>query len=292
MNRATVANDAVTSSSASGRSGRITSLAPAALTFEQVSRRFATPDGTIFTAVSDIDLRVDDAQFVSIIGPSGCGKSTLLSMSAGLLAPTTGSVSCREEPIERINTDVGYMMQHDHLLPWRSVARNVSLPLEVRGELSRAEMRDRVDGMLDLVGLDGFANHYPSQLSGGMQKRVALARTLVYSPSILLMDEPFAALDAQLRLLMQQELLRLWEQERKTVMFVTHDVEEAILLADVIVVFGTRPGRIIHIEPVDLPRPRDLVSAKRDPDFVDMWERLWCLIEGEIADSESVDDGR
>jgi NitT/TauT family transport system ATP-binding protein len=254
----------------------------ATLHFDGVDRHFSSPTGEVFTAVQGIDLRIEPGQFVTIIGPSGCGKSTLLNLGAGLLGPTNGTVYYQGKPIKAVNTDVGYMMQQDHLLPWRTVERNVMLPLEIQ-KLPRREARQRAAAMIERVGLSGFASYYPSQLSGGMRKRVALARTLVYSPSTLMMDEPFAALDAQLRLVMQRQLLSLWQAERKTVLFVTHDLEEAILLGDLVIVFGTNPGRIIHTERVPLDRPRELVEVKRDPHFVDMWERLWRLIEEQIS---------
>lgn len=260
--------------------------APAAASefqFRDVSQYFLGANDEPFLAVKDINLSFEAGRFVSIIGPSGCGKSTLLNMAAGLMRPTIGEVLYRGEPISGVNTSVGYITQQDHLLPWRSVAKNVGIALEVQ-HTPAAERRERVERVLELVGLSGFEHSYPPQLSGGMRKRAALARVLIYDPDTLLMDEPFGALDAQLRLVMQRELLALWERDKKTVLFVTHDLEEAILLADEVVVFGTKPGRIIHVEHVDLPRPRKLTELRSDPEFTRVWTRLWSLIEGQLSE--------
>ena len=249
--------------------------------FDGVAKEFSDPDGEPFVAVHGISLDVRAGSFVTIIGPSGCGKSTLLNMVAGLMKPTAGTVSHRGEPITRVNSTVGYLTQQNNLLPWRSAEDNVALALEIRG-VPRRERRERVDRILELVGLQGVRKRYPSQLSGGMQKRVALARTLVYDPDSLLMDEPFGPLDAQLRLVLQRELLSLWERDRTTIMFVTHDLEEAILLADRVVVFGSSPGTIIHVEEIDLDRPRDIVELRGEPAFAAIWERLWGLLEPQL----------
>lgn len=237
---------------------------------------------SVFTAVQDISLAVRTGEFVTIIGPSGCGKSTLLNMAAGLMRPSAGSVTYKGKVLSRINTDVGYVTQRDSTLPWRTVWKNVSLPLELQG-VRRAERNERTRQAIAMVGLSGFEDRYPSQLSGGMRKRVGLAQTFVYKPSTLLMDEPFASLDAQLRMELQQELLDLWvSNERTTVMFVTHDLEEAILLGDRVVVFGTKPGRIIHIEEIQFERPRRLTELRADSAFGVVWNRLWGLLEAEV----------
>jgi NitT/TauT family transport system ATP-binding protein len=245
--------------------------------FQGVSREFVSR-GKTFTAVSGIDLAIKRGTFNCIIGPSGCGKSTLLNMAAGLMEPTDGVVLHRGRPVTKVNRDVGYMTQQSLLLPWRNLERNVCVPLEIRGT-PRRERKERVAEMLKKTGLEGFEHRYPSQLSGGMQKRAALARTLIYDPDTLLMNEPFGALDAQLKLTLQRELLQLWERDKRTVMFVTHDLEEAMLLGDQIIVFGTKPGRIIHVEPINFERPRDLVHLRGTPDFSSTWERLWRLLE-------------
>jgi NitT/TauT family transport system ATP-binding protein len=256
-------------------------LAPPQLNYEGVSRRFGTGKSA-FTAVRDINLTVAAGDFVSIIGPSGCGKSTLLNMAAGLLAPSTGTVRYNGRELKRTNTEVGYVTQKDSLLPWRTAERNVSLPLELHG-VRRRERKRRVGEMLEMVGLTNFAHRYPSQLSGGMRKRVGLAQTLIYGPTTLLMDEPFGALDAQLRMQLQEDLLRIAEQEHKTVLFVTHDLEEAILMGDKVVVFSATPGRIIHVEDITLPRPRNLVALRGDATFTATWDRLWSLLSPQLG---------
>lgn len=248
--------------------------------YSSVARTFNGPMGS-FVAVKDIDLQVGTGEFVSIIGPSGCGKSTLLNMAAGLLIPSEGAVAYSGERVRGINTDVGYVTQKDSLLPWRTVQRNVALPLELH-KVSKAERNRRVAEMLRRVGLEKFANHYPSQLSGGMRQRAMLAQTWVYEPHTLLMDEPFGALDALLRTQLQQDLLEMWERDRKTIMFVTHDLEEAILMADRVVVFGAAPGTILHVEDVKFDRPRDLMELRATPEFVDTWKRLWHMLETQI----------
>lgn len=254
--------------------------APLQLNYSDVGRTFTGPSGS-FVAVTDINLEIERGEFVCVIGPSGCGKSTLLNMAAGLLTPTVGEVAYRGEVVRAVNTDVGYVTQKDSLLPWRTVEGNVELPLELH-KVRRSERRKKVAEMLDRVGLSQFAGHYPSQLSGGMRKRAMLAQTWIYEPHTLLMDEPFGALDAQLRTNLQADLLSMWEREGQTVVFVTHDLEEAILLADRVVVFGPAPGQIIHVEDIDFERPRDLMELRTTPEFIDIWKRLWGLLEQQI----------
>lgn len=250
------------------------------LRYESVARTFTGPSGS-FVAVTDIDLEVRTGEFVCIIGPSGCGKSTLLNMAAGLLMPSEGTVAYMGKQVRAINTDVGYVTQKDSLLPWRTVEKNIALPLELH-KVSKAERKKRVAEMLQRVGMERFARHYPSQLSGGMRQRAMLAQTWVYEPHTLLMDEPFGALDALLRTQLQEDLLEMWDRERKTILFVTHDLEEAILMADRVVVFGAAPGRILHVETIDFERPRDLMELRSTPEFVDTWKRLWHLLETQI----------
>jgi NitT/TauT family transport system ATP-binding protein len=222
-----------------------------------------------------------------VIGPSGCGKSTLLNMTAGLMAPSGGAVTYRGESISGVNTRVGYVTQKDDLLPWRTVLANVMLPLELRGypRDSRAEL---AQSMVTQVGLDGFARHYPAQLSGGMQKRVNLARTLVYEPEMLLLDEPFSALDAQLRLVLQQDLLGLLEKSRKTVLLVTHDLGEAVALADRVVVMAAKPGRILTIERVEHERPRNLEAEQFSPASAEIQKRLWSYLRREVQKATGI----
>ena len=254
--------------------------------FRGVTRRFRSADRDEFVALQSVDLDIESGSFVCFIGPSGCGKTTLLNVSAGLLPPSAGSVFFRGMPLTSVNTGVGFITQHDNLLPWRTLEKNVGIALEIE-KVPRAERKQRVAEVIELVGLSGFAERYPSQLSGGMQKRASLARGLVYGPSTLLMDEPFGALDAQLRFTMQKELLRIWERDRKTIIFVTHDLDEAILLADKIVVFGTRPGRVVHVEDVPLERPRDLAELRGNRVYGEMWERLWKLLDSSTIEEES-----
>jgi len=246
--------------------------------YRGVTRRFRSESDEEFVALKEVDLDIPSGSFVCFIGPSGCGKTTLLNMSAGLLPASGGSITYRGEKLKGVNTNVGFITQHDNLLPWRTVEKNIGIALEIQ-KVPRAERRRRVAEVIELVGLSGFAKRFPSQLSGGMQKRASLARGLVYDPSTLLMDEPFGALAAQLRLNMQNELLRIWERDRKTIIFVTHDLDEAILLADKIVVFGTRPGRVVHVEDVPLARPRDLAELRLDPHYGEIWERLYKLLD-------------
>jgi NitT/TauT family transport system ATP-binding protein len=253
-----------------------TQPSPAAVSFQSVDMAFVS-ENQEFLALREVDLEIRHGRFVCLLGPSGCGKSTLLNLAAGLTTPTAGRVLFNGVPLRGVNHEVGYITQQDNLLPWSRVEDNVGIALAVRG-VRRAERRRRVGEMLDTVGLTGFARRYPAQLSGGMRKRVTLARTLIYNPSTLLMDEPFGALDAQLRAAMQAELLRLWERDRKTVIFVTHDVEEALLLADEIVVFGTNPGRILDTFPVDLDRPRDVVALRTSARFPALVQQLWSML--------------
>lgn len=256
-----------------------------AISVSAVSKLFSKSDGSGFhTALSNVTLDIPPGRFVCLLGPSGCGKSTLLNMVAGLYPPSSGTLTYHGQPVDGVNTKVGYITQGDTLLPWRNLERNVGLSLELRSRKDRKASAPRVAEMLKTVGLAGFEKHYPNQLSGGMRKRAILARTLLYGPETLLMDEPFGALDAQLRANLQLELLRLWNQDRKTVLFVTHDLEEAIMLADDIVVFGMNPGRVIHVEEVTLPRPRDAASLRSSPEFGDLWARLWHLLRAESAE--------
>jgi NitT/TauT family transport system ATP-binding protein len=248
--------------------------------FRGVSRKFRSPEGSPFVALSEVNLDLESSSFVCLLGPSGCGKSTLLNLGAGLLQPSSGQIFYQGHRLEGVNTGLGYMTQGDTLLPWATVRRNVLLGLDVRKIGTRADRRERVDEILDRVGLTGFAEHYPSQLSGGMRKRVGLARSLVYEPETLLMDEPFSALDAQLRLELQQHLLGLWERDRKTVVFVTHDLDEAILLADRIVLFASSPGRVVADIQVNLDRPRaHMIELRRDPRYVELSETIWTHLQ-------------
>jgi sulfonate transport system ATP-binding protein len=252
--------------------------------FAGVGKRFAVR-GREVQALQPVDLKVRAEEFVALVGPSGCGKSTLLNLVAGLLPPSEGVVTYDQKPVTGLNFRVGYMTQKDTLLPWRTAADNigVSLELRCRRAIPKKEARERVAEIIDLVGLRGFENHYPAELSGGMRKRVALARTLIYEPETLLMDEPFGALDAQLKLVMQEQLQRLTQLRKMTVLFVTHDLGEAIAVADRVVVFTGRPGRIRTIREIDLPRPRDVYKIRFAESFSRLHEELWGELEEEVV---------
>jgi NitT/TauT family transport system ATP-binding protein len=226
--------------------------------------------GSMLRALEAVDLDVAEGEFVSLVGPSGCGKTTLLRLIDGLIAPSAGQVLVNGRPVRDPGPDRGFVFQYDSLLPWRTVGI---------GEPERQEARR----YLRLVGLERFERHYPHQLSGGMRQRVNLARALMLDPEVLLMDEPFAALDAQTREMMQVELLRIWELAHKTVLFVTHQVDEAVFLSDRVVVMGIRPGRIKEVIPVPFPRPRAL-HLKRTAEFGALVEQVWDLIEAEIRE--------
>ena len=253
------------------------------ISLEGVGKRFVTRDREI-QALQPIDLAVLDHEFVALVGPSGCGKSTILNLIAGLLPPSDGMVAYDGVAVSEPNRQVGYMTQKDTLLPWRTAADNIRIALELKCRaVPRGEAAARVAQMIGLVGLTGFERHYPAELSGGMRKRVALARTLIYEPETLLMDEPFGALDAQLKLLMLDQLQELTRQRRMTVVFVTHDLGEAITLADRVVVFSARPGRIRTIRSIDLPRPRDVFRIRFAEDFAHLHEALWDELKDEVT---------
>jgi len=245
-----------------------------------------------FLALHGVNLAIQPGRFVSFVGPSGCGKSTLLNMVAGLVRPTDGAVWYKGAPVLGVNTDVGYITQDDNLLPWRTLLENVEVALEFRGVAHR-ERRSRAQGFIERVGLAGFEHHYPHELSGGMRKRTALIRTLIYEPDVILMDEPFGPLDAQTRVILQDELLRLWEGSGKTIVFVTHDLVEAIALSDEIVLFSRAPGTIKRVYPVPIPRPRDVFRIHADPRFPAFFDQLWRDLKEEIStvDLEGATDG-
>ena len=239
-------------------------------------------DGRQVLALSDISLAVGDGEFVAIVGPSGCGKTTLLNIVAGLLPYERGTVAIDGRPVVGAGVDRAVVFQHSSLLPWRTIAGNVRYGMELHKRFDRAAMTGRTEYFIKLVGLSGFERHYPSELSGGMQQRVNLARALASDPSVLLMDEPFAALDAQTRELMQAELLKIWTAAKKTVVFITHQINEAVYLGDRVVVMSARPGRVKGVFEIPFERPRPL-SLKRDPRFLQIEDRIWQLIEEKPA---------
>lgn len=232
-------------------------------------------------ALRDVDLRVEPGQFLVLLGRSGCGKSTLLNLLAGLTTPTSGTITYRGEPVKGPRTEVGYLTQHDTLMPWRDVVRNVEMPREIADE-DVTSRRAAAEALIRLVGLDGFQNHYPRELSGGMRRRASLARMLCADPETLLLDEPFGALDAQLRVELQGELLRLWQGSGRTVVFVTHDIEEALLLADRIIVLG-QIGAVLLDQEVDLPRPRDPDEVRVEPRFIELHRRLSAALKDGVG---------
>jgi NitT/TauT family transport system ATP-binding protein len=246
---------------------------------QDVSVVFPTKGDRELKVLSDVSVTVEPGQFVSLLGPSGCGKSTFLNAVAGLVKIASGSIHVGGTELKSINGRAGYMFQEDTLLPWASALNNVLLPMQVRGEVDKDEARR----LLDLVGLNGFEDRRPSELSGGMRKRVQFARLLAQTPEIILMDEPFGALDALTKIIMQQELLRVWEMDPKTVLFVTHDPGEAILLSDRILMFSARPGRIIEDYKVDIERPRgDLAEVMKRKEYRELYDEiLHKLMSGE-----------
>src|SRR2546423_12530902 len=248
-----------------------------------VSMTFRTPTGS-FHALAPVTLSIPQGRFVSLIGPSGCGKSTIFNIIAGLLEPTGGRVMIDGVDATATIGRVGYMLQKDLLLPWRTVLDNVILGMEIQGVPLRAA-RERALPLLRRYGLSGFEYLYPSSLSGGMRQRAALLRTLLFDTDVILLDEPFGALDAQTKAHMQEWLMKLWSDFQKTVVFVTHDVEEAIYLSDEIHVMGTRPGRILETIPIALPRPRDR-SVTLSPEFVAIKERCLKLLTAAVPKLE------
>jgi len=258
-------------------------MAEPALAFDRVTCAFADRGGAgRYTAVADASFAIGAGEFVSVVGPTGRGKSTLLNVAAGLLEPSSGEVRIDGVPLTGINGRAGYMFQSEALMPWRSALSNVTAGLQFHGT-PPAEAAERATAWLARVGLAGFESRYPHQLSGGMRKRVALAQTLILDPALLLMDEPFSALDIQTRQLMENELLDLWAANRKSVLFITHDLEEAIALSDRVIVLSAGPathplGEFV----IDLPRPRDVAEIRMSPRFVELHEAIWRVLKDEV----------
>jgi len=236
--------------------------------------------GQRYTAVRDVTLTVGAGEFVSVVGPTGCGKSTLLNIAAGLLTPSAGQVLVFGEPLAGINTRAGYMFQSDSLMPWRTALRNVMAGLEFRGV---ADAKAPAEEWLKRVGLGGFGDRYPHQLSGGMRKRTSLAQTLALDPDIILMDEPFSALDVQTRQLMENEVLALWAAKKKAVLFITHDLDEAIAMSDRVVVLSAGPAsHPIGEFHIDIERPRDVAEVRVTPRFVELHKAIWDVLREEV----------
>jgi NitT/TauT family transport system ATP-binding protein len=254
---------------------------PPVIELRGVTKRFRTPDGSIYTALRDLSMTVGAGEFCAVVGPTGCGKSTTLSLVSGLEPASEGDVLVNGAPVTGIGREVGFMFQTDAVFPWKSVLANVAAGPLFRGAARKDALRDARE-WVRRVGLAGFEEHLPHQLSGGMRKRVALAQTLINEPRILLMDEPFSALDAQTRQIMSDELLGLWEVTRPAVIFVTHDLEEAIALADKVVVLTVGPGTVKAEYEVDLPRPRRVQDIRFNPQFLTLHEQIWAALRDEV----------
>jgi NitT/TauT family transport system ATP-binding protein len=263
-----------------------------ALELDDVSRSFEGPDGRSYEALAHVSLAVRQGCFAAIVGPSGCGKSTLLNLAAGLLTPSSGRIRVGGEPLAGLNRRATYMFQQDALLPWKDIRENVALGLILAGAARHAAYH-RADEWLARVGLAEFARHFPAQLSGGMRKRAAMAQNWILDRDILLMDEPFSALDVHTRQRMESELLALWEGSRKTVVFVTHDLEEALALADEVIVLSAGPAsRVVSRHQVALERPRDLLDLRTQPPFVDLYRSVWADLRQEVIKSQRTLEAR
>ncbi|MEV0287934.1 ABC transporter ATP-binding protein [Kribbella sp. NPDC050820] len=258
------------------------STAPPAVSLSSLTMAYRTREGGEYTAVRNIDLTIPRGRFLSVVGPTGCGKSTILNAIAGLRTPSAGSVEIDGRMLGGLNKAAGYMFQSDALLPWMTVVDNVALGLQLRG-VAAAERRNQAMAWLRRVGLAGFEKSYPHQLSGGMRKRTAVAQTWIVDPGILLMDEPFGALDVQTRQIMENELLALWTGSGKTVVFVTHDLDEAVSLSDEVVLLSAGPAStIVGRYEIDLPRPRDLMDIRTRPEFTEIYARIWSDLREEV----------
>jgi NitT/TauT family transport system ATP-binding protein len=252
-----------------------------AIELNNVSRKFVSPEGKVTLALRDFSLNVKEGEFCAIVGPTGCGKSTTLGMITGLNPPSSGTVKVFGKPVTGIDPNIGFVFQADAVFPWKSVLDNVASGPVFRG-MDRSAARDKAADWVRRVGLAGFEHHYPHQLSGGMRKRVALAQTFINEPAILLMDEPFSALDVQTRAMMQEELLGLWSERKASVVFVTHDIDEAITLADRVVVLTKGPGSVKSVYDIPLPRPR-AAEARYTPEFIELSRQLWADLKAEVC---------
>jgi NitT/TauT family transport system ATP-binding protein len=253
-----------------------------AIELRGVTKRFTTPDGSAYTAIKEMDLRVEPGEFTAIVGPTGCGKSTSLTLISGLERPTAGTVEVHGQVVKNITPGVGFMFQTDAILPWKTVLDNVAMGPRFRGT-ARRPAEAKAKDWIRRVGLAGFEDRFPHQLSGGMRKRVALAQSLINEPAILLMDEPFSALDVQTRAIMSNELLHLSHETRPAVVFVTHDLEEAIALADKVVVMTAGPGGTVKATfQIDLPRPRVVQEIRFQQRFVDLYQQIWEALREEV----------
>lgn len=233
-------------------------------------------------ALDRVSFAVPHGEITTVVGPSGCGKTTLLRLASGLTSPSAGDVLYKGDPVRALKAGIGYVTQDSNLFPWLSAVENIEFPLVVRG-LPRAERREAALHWLNSVGLDGFGGYYPSQLSGGMQKRVSIARTLIYKPEVVLMDEPFGALDAQTRMMLHDQLLKIWVENKSTILFITHDLVEAITLSDNVIIMTRRPGRVKEIYRVPLQRPRNVFEIYLEPGFDQAYAALWAHFKTELT---------
>ena len=254
---------------------------PSAIELRGVTKRFLTPSGGVYTALQDLNLAVGPGEFCAVVGPTGCGKSTTLALISGLEPPSEGEVEVLGKPVRGIAEDIGYVFQADAVFPWKTVLENVAAGPRYRGA-SNSDARTKARDWIARVGLAGFEDRYPYQLSGGMRKRVALAQSLINEPRVLLMDEPFSALDVQTRALMENELLALWAASRASVVFVTHDLEEAIALADRVFVISAGPGTVKANYPVPLSRPRNVTEIRMQPQFSEIYGEIWNDLKDEV----------
>ena len=248
---------------------------------ENVSKLFRTPSDATISALEEISLTIPYGEFVTVVGPSGCGKSTLLKLIAGFFAPSSGRILFQGDEVRGLNTKTGYVPQESKLFPWLTVEENVGFGLDSK-RYPRADRERQINHFIKLAGLAGFEKYYPAQLSGGMSKRASIIRALAYEPPVILMDEPFGPLDAQTRMVLQDELLKIWEQQRQTIVFVTHDLVEAVALADRVVVMTHRPGKIKDIINVTMARPRNIFEIHRQEGFDEAYTRLWNIFRHEL----------
>lgn len=256
------------------------------LSFDGIAQSFPSPKGKgQLDVLRDLSFAVRANQFTAIVGPSGCGKSTLLRLAAGLDRPSGGTVKFEDQQITGVNPDVGFITQQANLFPWFTLEQNVGFPLVVQ-KRPKAERVEKVRHYLDLAGLKGFEDHYPHQLSGGMQKRGSIVRTLIYAPRVVLMDEPFGSLDAQTKMLMHSDLLRLWQEQHQTVLFVTHDLQEAVTLADNIILLSRQPTHIKATVEVKLPRPRNVFEPYSMPGYVETYDDVWNIFRSEVIEDD------
>jgi NitT/TauT family transport system ATP-binding protein len=250
------------------------------LRIDGIAKRFVSTEKVV-AAIDGITLDVAVGEFLTLVGPSGCGKSTILNIVSGLMAPTEGSITVDGQALKGVTRDIGYVTQQANLMPWRTLIDNVAFPLELDG-VSKEERFSRARELINVVGLGGFEQAYPEQLSGGMRQRANIIRTMIYEPKVILMDEPFGPLDAQTRVVLQDLVLSLWERAKSTIVFITHDLQEAIGLGDRVVLLSARPGRVARIETVPLPRPRDVFKIHDSPEFRDLYDKLWLELERQV----------